>query len=286
MTTIVTLLMYSGRQNPSWELTSKQAEEFKKILEEKKEITLEMSALSTGLLGYKGFLVESYDVSLPSRAFCFDGIIDLVDQQNLNFIDKDSKTESFLLETGTSSLTEDELKYASSEISKNSGGGIASKNKSLKKTFDLLAVPPYNPGRWNLPNVQPYNNCYNYANDKITNTFAQPGRGSGLIFADFLCQTVSQAAQRDGQIPISTAIKKPAEGQLIALVCANLSTFKDYHWYRQDSNAMWSHKPGKTPAKNTDNSGRLISDPRTADRGPYTDFCGFFHCIPSRTTIF
>jgi len=29
------------------------------------------------------------------------------------------------------------------------------------------------------------------------------------------------------------------------------------------------------PTLNVDNSGHLIPDPRTADRGPYTNFCTF-----------
>lgn len=285
MTTIVTALMYSGKQNPSWELTPEQAKNLKSILGEKKEVTLEMSAISAGLLGYTGFVIESYELSLPTKAFCFDGIVDLIDQKNLNFVDKDSKLESFLLETGESALSSQEVDYISSEISKNVTGGTASKNKFLKESFELLAVPPFDPGKWNIPAVQPYNNCYNYANDKITNTFAQPGRGSGSTIANILCPTVTQAAQRDGQISVAAAASTPAEGHFIALVSANIPTFHDYHWYRLDSNAMWSHKPGGTAAKNTDNAGRLISDPRRANRGPYADFCGFFHCIPARTTI-
>lgn len=47
----------------------------------------------------------------------------------------------------------------------------------------------------------------------------------------------------------------------------------DYHWYRLDKDGKWSHKPGRTPATNLDNSGNLINDPRTADRGNYTEFC-------------
>ena len=37
---------------------------------------------------------------------------------------------------------------------------------------------PYTPSTWNT-NKQLDNNCYNYANNKVTDTFAQPGRGSG-----------------------------------------------------------------------------------------------------------
>jgi len=286
MATIVTALMYSGKQNPTWELSEEQTKKLKEVLKEEKELTFEMSALSVGILGYKGFVIESLnEPTIPLKTFCFDGIIDFADQTQINYIDKGSELESFLLETGSNSLTKLEQSYIESELSKNVKGGTASMNKSFKGTMEIFAVPPYDPGKWNIPSVQRYNNCYNYANDKITNTFAQPGRGSGSTIADVLCNTVSSAAVRDGQISVSAASSTPMEGHFIALVSANIPTFQDYHWYRLDLNTMWSHKPGQTPAKNTDNSGRLISDPRTADRGPYTDFCGFFHCIPSRTTI-
>jgi len=49
----------------------------------------------------------------------------------------------------------------------------------------------------------------------------------------------------------------------------------DYHWYRQDKVGCWSHKPGSTPARNTDNSGHAIADPRTCNRGSYTNFCTY-----------
>jgi hypothetical protein len=58
----------------------------------------------------------------------------------------------------------------------------------------------------------------------------------------------------------------------------------DYHWYRQDSHGLWSHKPGNTPANNVDASGNLITNPETADRNyiptggwNYSVFCGYFY---------
>jgi hypothetical protein len=39
----------------------------------------------------------------------------------------------------------------------------------------------YNPGFWNTPAVQPKNNCYNYAMNWRSDTFAQPGRISGHV---------------------------------------------------------------------------------------------------------
>lgn len=54
----------------------------------------------------------------------------------------------------------------------------------------------------------------------------------------------------------------------------------DYHWYRQDADGYWSHKPGTTPVRLTDNSGNLILDPAEADLGIYTNFLGYFAISP------
>ena len=55
----------------------------------------------------------------------------------------------------------------------------------------------------------------------------------------------------------------------------------DYHWYRQDSDGTWSHKPGNTPATNLDASGNPITNPETANRNngshDYSVFCGYFY---------
>ena len=59
----------------------------------------------------------------------------------------------------------------------------------------------------------------------------------------------------------------------------------DYHWYRQDADGMWSHKMGQTPATNRDNSNNLITDPAAANRGAYTNFCGYFCVYEPDVTI-
>lgn len=64
-----------------------------------------------------------------------------------------------------------------------------------------------------------------------------------------------------------------------------------YHFYRQDNDATWSHKPGISPVSNVDASGKLIYIPHFADRDYrkdstdddaifYNEFCGYY-CIPS-----
>ncbi|MCP4346045.1 MAG: hypothetical protein GY795_11035 [Desulfobacterales bacterium] len=51
---------------------------------------------------------------------------------------------------------------------------------------------------------------------------------------------------------------------------------KDYHWYRQDSDGMWSHKIGNDEATNLDDSLETITNPETAKNVPYTEFCRYF----------
>jgi hypothetical protein len=59
----------------------------------------------------------------------------------------------------------------------------------------------------------------------------------------------------------------------------------DHHWYRLDRDGTWSHKVGWGVARNYDESHNVITDPRTADRGGYTDFCGFFCVCKGRVSI-
>lgn len=286
MSIIVTLDMYSGRQNPSWELSDADAKKFIKMMSKKKEIATTTSPGSLGKLGYRGLVVTHSAAPVVSDIMqlrVFDGIVEPASLTAPNIIDNDSEVETFLIETAGGSLGADELNYIKGEVEKNVKGGVA--NSFLQ--YKMLAAPPYNPSKWNSSEaVRLSNNCYNYANDKITNTFAQPGKGSGQEGPyPPSCPDTGQAAVRDGQIVVKNPDVTPSDGQIVALVVSSTPGFFDYHWYRRDSNGMWSHKPGQTAAKNTDNSGSTISSPETCDRGPYNFFCGYFNSIPSKTTI-
>ena len=58
----------------------------------------------------------------------------------------------------------------------------------------------------------------------------------------------------------------------------------DYHWYRQNPDGSWSHKPGRTDVLNVDASNEVIFDPELADRSyyyaNYSIFVGFFEVTP------
>ena len=62
----------------------------------------------------------------------------------------------------------------------------------------------------------------------------------------------------------------------VALVVSD----NDYHWYRQDSDGFWSHKPGRTEVTRKDSGEELIIDPQIADRGDYYDFLGYYAVSP------
>jgi hypothetical protein len=147
--------------------------------------------------------------------------------------------------------------------------------------------PPYEPSVWNDdPTVQWHNNCYNYGCDMILfNDKSQPGEAYGYYPA-MTCDDVSHAATLDGLQPCPEACRAchPCHHKVALVVAPGI----DYHWYRQDDNGRWSHKPGRGPARDYDASEAIITGPETADRRvfnedgdllfEYTEFCGYF-CI-------
>ncbi|MGE5557150.1 MAG: hypothetical protein ACM3WV_00915 [Bacillota bacterium] len=137
-------------------------------------------------------------------------------------------------------------------------------------------TPYYEPDFWNDgAMIQYMNNCYNYGCNKVTNTYAQPGRKSGYepYPYDITYEHVRNAALSDG-LEIGSAGGALPAGKSRAALAINPGI--DYHWYRQDRDGKWSHKPGGGQATNLDNSGQIIINPQTANRGPYTVFAGYF----------
>lgn len=140
--------------------------------------------------------------------------------------------------------------------------------------YSCKCAPLWEPAWWNdAGQVQFNNNCYNYGTNYRSDTYAQPGLAAGAMYASITCADVKAGAVADALIDWPNAKNRcPKEGHLVALV---VGPGWDFHWYRKGRNGLWTHKPGGTQATNLDNSSNLITDPRTADRGSYTDFCSF-----------
>ncbi|KAL4241121.1 hypothetical protein ACF0H5_001899 [Mactra antiquata] len=172
--------------------------------------------------------------------------------------------------------------------------GLDKRFRNITTTPQPAGPTKFEPQKWNTYFVEQHNNCYNYANDKITDTFAQPGRAGNC---DMPTETLSHGyvieklSKCDGLKPVpalSTDHLPSHDWNLVALVFwppKPGSDVYDFHWYRLDRDGKWSHKPGKTEATNLDSSSRLISDPRQADRGPYTEFVGFMQTLQDKIII-
>jgi len=138
------------------------------------------------------------------------------------------------------------------------------------------STPSFTPAFWNDGgSVQFNNNSYNYANNRRTDTIAEPGRASGEFCSALSCTTATTLATyavADGLIDGGPAGACPDGRNVIALYVA--PNF-DYIWYRLDSSG-WTYKRGALPATNLDFSGNPITNPSQADRGIYTTFGGYF----------
>jgi hypothetical protein len=138
-------------------------------------------------------------------------------------------------------------------------------------------------------NFQPNNNCYNYACNIASNSFAQPGRMHNIwLPTGYSARQVLDGAKKDGLIEIGDKLISPinlhkhlpkeAEGKsghYVALMysppCTELGWPGDYHWARCDvytpDNAdtmVWSQKDGIDSITDFDYLGAKITDPRHA----------------------
>lgn len=145
-------------------------------------------------------------------------------------------------------------------------------------------APVYEPAKWNdNDDIQWNDNCYNYGNNQLTYTFAQPGKASGATAADMTVTLVRQAALNDALTWVGWNFPGnnytcPGSGTLVFMTVAPQV---DYHWYRLDKAAgKWTHKPGSGDATDLDASNFTISNPLNADRNygglNYTENGGFY----------
>lgn len=168
--------------------------------------------------------------------------------------------------------------------------------------YILSKTPPtsggelaYDPDSWNGVSVVGTANCYSYAFNAHRNPttgkleYMQPGQASGYVLtsSEVTAAKVISLVQSDAQIlgftfkSVGRDTKCSPGTYKVALV---INPYKDYHWYRQDSDGFWSHKLGPTPVRKTDESEKnLIIDPQTADRGVYSVFAGYFEVTPINT---
>lgn len=182
----------------------------------------------------------------------------------------------------------------------NSNKKIDDENYLLKSNKEFSPISgyekKYDPNKWNNnENIKRYHNCYAYALNHIAskrNGKPQPGYFSNYPYlsnSDYNCKTFYNRLRKDVPtlylINFDTPCRKGFYKAFIALDNKTFDT--DYHFYRQDKNGYWSHKPGATNVTNLDASGNLIKNPYKANRKGthynYSTPC-FFFCVNDKMT--
>lgn len=282
MTIRVTVDVFSGRPNPVIVLEGADEHELLSRLGPPGAAAGEPSRRS--FLGYRGLLVEQLEEPRADLPRGFRVYRQALEAEGRRQEMADSGLESWFL-SSSGPLRRLDLgpevhgRLAEELRREPPGGGDGDEDDRHEHEGDgererCECAPLYEPGWWNEGGHRQHsNNCYNYATNYRTDTFAQPGLAAGAMYTSLQCAPVLAGAVADALVDDPDAGNRcPHEGHLVALVIA---PGWDFHWYRKGRTGFWSHKPGSTPATNRDNSGNLIPDPRNANRGPYVDFCTF-----------
>jgi hypothetical protein len=295
MSAVITLSVFSGRPNPHWIIDDAAEAELRERIYRRPTLVSAAPPSQFGL-GYRGLEIRFENSAEP--IWIYGGVID-TQKGSPNVLDNGREIERFLINTMPAPDRGAELAM-NREVYALVREHIETE---LKAKFDLERMarwitPPTNGGcppcvaacappyeatlMWNFSPTQPNNNCYNYANDRVTNTFAQPGLYHNAQYTALTCAGVQPAAVADGLVATNNFTAPLADGWYVALV---IWPGADFHWYRQDKTGCWSHKPGHTPAVNVDASNNPITNPQTANRGPYTVFCSFMITRPCKVRI-
>jgi hypothetical protein len=144
--------------------------------------------------------------------------------------------------------------------------------------------PEYDPKAWQ-ENAK-FNNCMAYAfndHDKYDRD-KKPVPGHQRIH--YTCEDLDRALKEDVPEIYQTTFNQACQpGFNKIFLTVSSETQNDFHFYRQDNNGMWSHKPGSSAVTNLDASQQPIINPETADRAyrrrNYDEKCSFY-CVPTQ----
>ena len=148
----------------------------------------------------------------------------------------------------------------------------------------------YDPKIWNEDyKTKNSHNCYSYAMGKIVKELkskAQPGYSSAydhIELNNYKCSSFYKRLKKDAPGSHLQYFDKPCLKGFYK-VFLTLDKENDYHWYRQDSNGYWSHKPGSSKVTNLDADDKKIKNPSKANRNygylNYKTPC-FYACVYS-----
>ena len=280
----ITLDVFSGRPNPSVVLEGRAERALLERLGRPRLVRpARGAAAAPPRLGYRGVRIETLAAERPPRAVLqvAHGRITRADGASASLGDAD--LERFLVGP------EGPLRGASPDVrlleqladavvhAAPAAARARVRARALEAAAEIpercACAPLWEPAWWNDGGaIQLGNNCYNYATNVRTDTYAQPGRANAVVFAGMNPADVRVAVLADALLDAPARNRCPGKGHLVACFVSQW----DFHWYRKHRNGLWTHKPGPDPVTQVDNAGQLIADPRNADRAEYTQLVGFF----------
>lgn len=171
--------------------------------------------------------------------------------------------------------------------------------------------PKYEPKKWSFnPKIRKTHNCFSYAMNvqdirqvkacgeepNCNVSYHQPGAAAQFPgFSEGKLKSCPEMTARiRGENPTIYTINFTSQcGKGTSKIAVVVDPDEDYHFYRQDSNGYWSHKPGSLKVTNKDASGRLIYDPALANRNykkqgsdlDYSSFCSYY-CVPRNQSLY
>jgi len=160
-------------------------------------------------------------------------------------------------------------------------GKIITKHIELVANFEAAAAPFKG-----APQIEANANCYAYALGLTDHGYAAPGSlqeapdsPNKLFTAEELtAENIDRLLrENDGLVKIDP---KSVDIMLekVTVIAAFINPHDDVHFYRSHRDKTWSnHKGDVGGISQYDCKGDIITNPRSARRGRYTDFVGFYH---------
>ena len=147
----------------------------------------------------------------------------------------------------------------------------------------------YEPEKWNVSGIKNTHNCYGYALGKRIKNIKnkqQPGYSSGhkhISDNEYECNFFYNRLKKDAPASYIENFDNKCLPGFYKIFLA-LDKENDYHWYVQNNNSYWSHKPGHSEVTNLDASKKRIKNPKKANRNygylNYKTSC-FYACVHS-----
>jgi len=244
----ITADIFSGRPNPTWVV---ELDEAKELLQEISQNQAAITPVDQGYqgLGYRGLIVEALTDNFASK-------FDVPENFRLGHSGHPKGLEiaeriltsmqgAQVLDTELHALLVRELQRLASREETSEADHLTPPAAPLAAEALVtcwIELGHFNPGFWNDPAHISRNNCYNYASNRRTDSFAQPGRATGHQATVMACANVTAAALSDGlhhRFDCFPDSEKPR--WLMALVVA---PGYDYHWYRKQKEGFWGINPG------------------------------------------